>query len=42
MQRLLNHYLWDVDALRDDVRDAVVEHIADPGRGILILDETGF
>ncbi|MCA1222723.1 IS701 family transposase, partial [Streptomyces sp. 8L] len=22
MQRLLNHYLWDADALRDDVRDA--------------------
>ncbi|GHJ40825.1 hypothetical protein Sm713_64340 [Streptomyces sp. TS71-3] len=42
MQRLLNHYLWDVDALRDDVRDAVVEHIGDPARGVLILDETGF
>lgn len=42
MQRLLNHYLWDADALRDDVRDAVVEQIADPDRGILILDETGF
>jgi len=42
MQRLLNHYLWDADALRDDVRDAVVEHIGDPERGILILDETGF
>jgi SRSO17 transposase len=42
MQRLLNHYLWDTDALRDDVRDAVVEHIGDPERGILILDETGF
>src|SRR4051795_7468211 len=42
MQRLLNHYLWDPDALRDDVRDAVVEHIGDPDRGVLILDETGF
>ncbi|MDO0929942.1 IS701 family transposase [Streptomyces sp. TG1A-8] len=42
MQRLLNYYLWDADALRDDVRDAVVEHIAGPDRGILILDETGF
>ena len=30
MQRLPNHYLWDADALRDDVRDAVVEHIGDP------------
>jgi SRSO17 transposase len=42
MQRLLNHYLWDADAVRDDVRDAVVEHIGDPEQGILILDETGF
>jgi SRSO17 transposase len=42
MQRLLNHYLWDADALRDDVRDAVVEYIGDPVRGVLILDETGF
>ena len=42
MQRLLNHYLWDADALRDDVRDAVVEHLGDPDRGVLILDETGF
>ncbi|MFW5421071.1 IS701 family transposase [Nocardiopsis sp. CNT-189] len=42
MQRLLNHYLWDADALRDDVRDAVMEHIGDPERGVLILDETGF
>ncbi|WP_373301029.1 IS701 family transposase [Streptomyces violascens] len=42
MQRLLNHYLWDADAVRDDVRDAVVEHLGDPERGILILDETGF
>ena len=42
MQRLLNHYLWDADTLRDDVRRAVVEHIGDPERGVLILDETGF
>lgn len=42
MQRLLNHYLWDTDAMRDDVRDAVVEILGDPGRGVLILDETGF
>lgn len=42
MQRLLTHYLWDAEAMRDDVRDAVVEHLGDPERGILILDETGF
>jgi SRSO17 transposase len=42
MQRLLNYYRWDADAVRDDVRAAVLEHIADPVRGVLILDETGF
>ncbi|MFB7130062.1 IS701 family transposase [Kitasatospora sp. NPDC056273] len=42
MQRLLNHYQWDADALRDDVRDAVLENIGDPHDGVLILDETGF
>lgn len=42
MQRLLNHHLWDADAVRDDVRDAVVERLGDSERGILILDETGF
>ncbi|MFE9853633.1 IS701 family transposase [Streptomyces sp. NPDC005576] len=42
MQRVLNHYVWDAGALRDDVRDAVVELLGDPEQGILILDETGF
>lgn len=42
MQRLLNHYRWDPDAMRDAVRDAVVEVLGDPERGVLILDETGF
>nr|AGS49536.1 mobile element protein [uncultured bacterium esnapd8] len=31
---------WDVDAVRDDVRDYVVEHLGDPA-GVLI-DDTGF
>lgn len=42
MQRLLNHYVWDADLVRDDVRDAVVRHLGDPERGILVLDETRF
>lgn len=42
MQRVLNHYVWDAGAVRDDVRDAVVELLGDPEQGILILDETGF
>src|SRR3954466_14889553 len=42
MQRLLNFYAWDADGVRDDVRDAVVEALADADRGVLIADETGF
>jgi SRSO17 transposase len=41
MQRLLNAAAWDADAVRDDLRAYVVEHLGDPG-GVLILDETGF
>ncbi|WP_192767359.1 IS701 family transposase [Plantactinospora soyae] len=41
MQRLLRWADWDVDAVRDDVRDYVVEHLGDP-RGVLIVDDTGF
>src|ERR1041385_2173629 len=33
MQRLLNAADWDVDAVRDDLRAWVVEHLGDPGRG---------
>ena len=41
MQRLLAYADWDVDAVRDDVRDYVVEHLGDPA-GVLVVDETGF
>lgn len=41
MQRLLNHARWDADAVRDDLRGWVVEHLGDPG-GVLVVDETGF
>ena len=41
MQRLLAQADWDADAVRDDVRDYVVEHLGDPG-GVLVVDETGF
>ena len=41
MQRLLTTARWDPDALRDDMRDYVVEHLGDPG-GVLVVDETGF
>lgn len=41
MQRLLRRADWDVDGVRDDVRDYVVEHLGDHG-GVLIVDDTGF
>lgn len=41
MQRLLTSARWDADALRDDVRADVVEHLGGPG-GVLVVDETGF
>ena len=41
MQRLLNHADWDADAVRDDLRDYVVEYLAD-GDAVLVIDETGF
>ncbi|WP_405017303.1 IS701 family transposase [Kitasatospora sp. NBC_00070] len=41
VQRLLNHSEWDADAVRDDVRDFVVESIG-ARDGVLIGDDTGF
>jgi SRSO17 transposase len=41
MQRLLAAADWDVDAVRDDVRDYVAEQLGDPN-GVLVVDETGF
>jgi SRSO17 transposase len=41
-QRLLNAARWDADAVRDDLREYVVEHLGDENRGVLIVDETGF
>ena len=41
VQRLLNAADWDVDAVRDDLRTYVTQHLGDPA-GVLIVDETGF
>jgi hypothetical protein len=41
-QRLLNAARWDADAVRDDLRDYVVEHLGDEQSGVLVVDETGF
>ncbi|GAB7046692.1 IS701 family transposase [Catenuloplanes indicus] len=40
MQRLLYRARWDADAVRDDVRQVVVDRLGDPD-GVLIVDETG-
>ena len=32
--------VWDEDGVRDDLRDYVLEHFADPG-AVLVVDETG-
>jgi SRSO17 transposase len=41
VQRLLNAAIWDEEAVRDDLRAYVVEHLGAPD-GVLIVDETGF
>jgi SRSO17 transposase len=41
MQRLLAGAKWNADAVRDDLRAYVMEHLADP-EAVLIVDETGF
>ncbi len=40
MQRLLRTADWNADAVRDELRSAVVERLG--GGGVLIVDETGF
>jgi SRSO17 transposase len=40
MQHLLNGAVWDADAVRDDLRGYVVEHLGDPD-AVLVVDETG-
>ena len=40
LQHLLSRAKWDADAVRDDLRDYVIEAFGDPG-AILVVDETG-
>ena len=40
-QYLLNRADWDADAVRDELRTSVLQHLEDPN-GVLVLDETGF
>jgi SRSO17 transposase len=41
MQRVLSGAHWDADAVRDDLRAYVVEHLGD-SEAVLVVDETGF
>ena len=41
VQEFLSRVRWDADAVRDDLRAYVVDHLGDPG-AVLVLDETGF
>src|SRR5215210_5825677 len=42
VQRLLSAATWDADAVRDDLRTYVVDHLGDEASGVLIIDDTGF
>src|SRR5215216_5988510 len=41
VQDFLSRMHWDADAVRDDLRAYVVEHLGAP-EAVLVLDETGF
>jgi SRSO17 transposase len=41
VQRLLQEADWDEEAVREDLRAYVIEHLGEDG-GILVVDETGF
>jgi SRSO17 transposase len=41
VQRLLRTARWEAEAVRDDLRAYVVEHLGDPD-AVLVIDETGF
>ncbi|MCW2625993.1 MAG: Transposase [Mycobacterium sp.] len=40
LQHLLARASWDAEAVRDDLRDSVVDALGDPG-AVLVVDETG-
>jgi SRSO17 transposase len=41
LQHLLRRALWDPDAVRDELRTYVTEHLGEP-TSVLVIDETGF
>jgi hypothetical protein len=38
MQRLLNFYRWDADAVRDDLHSYVLRALEDTGSGVVVAD----
>jgi SRSO17 transposase len=40
-QHLLRRALWDPEAVRDELRRYLIQHLGDPA-AVLVLDETGF
>jgi hypothetical protein len=40
-QHLLRRSLWEPEAVRDELRRYVIQHLGDP-HGVLVIDETGF
>ena len=40
-QHLLRRALWDPEAVRDELRHYVIQHLGDP-EAVLVIDETGF
>src|SRR3712207_5680033 len=42
VQRLLHSAEWEADAVRDDLREYVIEHLGEEETGVLIVEETGF
>jgi SRSO17 transposase len=41
VQHLLGRAVWSADAVRDDLRTYVLEHLGEP-EAVLVIDETGF
>lgn len=41
IQRVLDRYAWDADAVRDDLQTYVIAQLGHP-EGVLLVDETGF
>jgi len=41
VQHLLGRAVWNAEAVRDDVRGYLMEHLGTP-QGVMVIDETGF